>query len=160
MDRRLQLLMFQLDKHLENGRSTLSEQVKRLTYGQYLFLCLVALNTSNRFGISLLEELRERGAPDWGKTKGQKRRDDNRRRPHDESELPSYNSPSGSFLDLSNEGVKQRRAHSPQSEEKSRFRDNFPELKTTREEVERESEPGKGTEFKKATERCPKANSD
>ena len=109
----------------------------------------MALNTSSRFSISLLEELRERGAPDWGKTKGQKRRDDNKRRPHDESELPSYNSPAGSFLDLSNEGVKQRRVNSPQSEEKSKFLGNFPELKTSREEVERECEPGKGTELKK-----------
>ena len=152
--------MFQLDKHLENEGSTLSKQVKRLNYGQYLFLYLVALNTSSRFSISLLEELRERGAPDWGKTKGQKRRDDNKRRPHDESELPSYNSPAGSFLDLSNEGVKHRRVHSPQSEEKSSFLGNFPELNTTREDVERESETRKDTEFKKATERSLKAKPD
>ena len=152
-------MMFQLEKNLENENSTLSKQVKRLTYGQYLFLCLVALNTSNRFGISLLEELRKRGAPDWGKTASQKRRDDNRRKPHDGSELPSYNSPSGSFLDLSNEGVKQRRAHSPQSEEMSRFLGNLSDLNTTREEEEK-GEPRKGNEFKKATERSPKANSD
>ena len=152
--------MFQLDKHLENEGSTLSKQVKRLTYGQYLFLYLVALNTSSRFSISLLQELRERGAPDWGKTKGQKRRDDNKRRPHDESELPSYNSPAGSFLDLSNEGVKQRRTNSPQSEIKSRFLGNYPELKTTREDEEKESEKRQDTESKKATERPLKAKSD
>ena len=102
-----------MDKDLGNETSTLSKQIKRLKYGQFLFLYLVAQNTSYRFSISLLEELKDRGAPDWGKTKGQRLKDERGRRPKDESGPPSYNSRSASPADISNRKSKLQVAQAP-----------------------------------------------
>ena len=102
-----------MDKELGNETSTISKEVKRLNFGQYLFLYFVAHNTSYRFSILLLKELKDRGAPDWAKTKRQKTKDKEKRRQNNDSELPSYNSRSNSFLDISTQGAKQRKAQAP-----------------------------------------------
>lgn len=125
-----------MDKDLVNETSTLSKQVKRLNYGQFLFLYLVAQNTSYHFSISLLEELKDRGAPDWGKSKGQRRKDERGRRPKDESGPPSYNSRSASPADISNRKSKLLAAQAPPLEDKSEIRNKYPELKFTKENEE------------------------
>merc|ERR1711981_837440 len=61
-----------LDKELGVETGPLSKQVKRLNFGQFLFLYFVARNTDTDFCSKLLQELRLKGAPDWAKTKGQK----------------------------------------------------------------------------------------
>ena len=86
----------------------------------------MAHNTSYRFSILLLEELKDRGAPDWVKTKGQKRKDKEKRRPKNESGPPSYNSRSNSLHDISNQGAKQRKAQAPPPEEKSGVPTKYP----------------------------------
>ena len=121
---------------MENEGSRLSKQVKRLNYGQFLFLYLVVLNTSFHFSLSLLEELRLRGAPDWGKTKGQKRKDKDAKRSQDELELPAYDSRSGSYLDVSKQEFNQQTLQDPQLEGKSRYMSNYPELSIQKENIE------------------------
>ena len=106
-----------------------------MNYGQFLFLYLVAQNTSYRFSISLLEELKDRGAPDWGKTKGQRQKDERGRRPKDESGPPSYNSRSSSPA-ISNRKSNIQAAQAPPLEDKSEIRNKYPELKFTKENEE------------------------
>ena len=121
---------------MENEGSRLSKQVKRLNYGQFLFLYLVVLNTSFHFSLSLLEELRLRGAPDWGKTKGQKRKDKDAKRSQDELELPAYESRSGSSLDVSKQEFSQQSLQDSRVEGKSRNISNYPELSIQKENIE------------------------
>ena len=121
---------------MENDTSALSKEVKRLNFGQFLFLYFVAHNTSYRFSILLLEELKYRGAPNWEKTKGQKIKDKEKRRPQNESGPPSYNSRSNSLLDISNQGAKQRKPQAPPPEEKSVLLAKYPELSITQENIE------------------------
>ena len=51
----------------ENGQ--LSKVIRRLNFGQFLFLYFVAKNTSFSFVQELLHKLKIRGAPNWGKGK-------------------------------------------------------------------------------------------
>ena len=96
----------------------------------------MVLNTSYHFSLSLLGELRQRGAPDWGKTKGQKRRDKDAKRSQDELELPAYDSRSGSFLDVSKQEFNHQTLQDHQLEGKSQNMSNYPELSIKKENIE------------------------
>ena len=66
-----------MEKQLgHDTENPLSRQVKRLNFGQFLFLYFVLRNKQNlEFSIKLLEELKCKGVPEWAKTKGQKAKD-------------------------------------------------------------------------------------
>ena len=107
--------------------------VKRLNFGQFLFLYFVARNTDTEFCSKLLQELRLKGAPDWAKTKGQKEKDmmmtefNNSRK---ESGLPSYNS---STANISSKAEMKEEPQAPPLEPKTGLIQRYPELSYTEE---------------------------
>ena len=92
--------LFQLDKELGTDTTQLSREVRRLNFGQFLFLYFVLRNSKTEFCQELLQELRRKGAPEWAKTKGQKKKDkktdelmlNEMKGSRKSSNLPSYNS--------------------------------------------------------------------
>ena len=54
----------------------LAKVLKRLNFGQFLFLYLVARNADFKFGRMLLQKLVLRGAPSWSKSKAMKKKDE------------------------------------------------------------------------------------
>ena len=54
---------------MEDQTGQLSKEIKRLNFGQFLFLYFVARNTSFSFVRELLYKLKIKGAPDWVRAK-------------------------------------------------------------------------------------------
>ena len=122
-----------MEDELENPNGRLAKVIKRLNFGQFLFLYFVARNEDFEFVQELISQLKARGAPEWTKTKGQKKKDSRQEVQTDknliplqnlngaESGPPSYNSSHRpSIVNIESEKEK----HSPQApplEEKPRL---------------------------------------
>ena len=123
-----------MENELENPNGRLAKVIKRLNFGQFLFLYFVARNEDVEFVQELITQLKAHGAPEWAKTKGQKKKDSRQEPQLDknlgmpleklkggESGPPSYNSSHRpSLVNIESETDK----HSPQApplEEKSRL---------------------------------------
>ena len=120
-----------MENELENPNGPLAKVIKRLNFGQFLFLYFVARNEDVEFVQRLITQLKARGAPEWTKTKGQKKKDSRQEAQPDniplqklkgaESGPPSYNSSHRpSLVNVESETDK----HSPQApplEEKPRL---------------------------------------
>ena len=123
-----------MEEELENPNGRLAKVIKRLNFGQFLFLYLVARNEDVEMVKEIITQLKFRGAPEWTKTNGQKKKD-SRQEPQPDKNLgiplqkikgaesgpPSYNSSHRpSLVNIESETDK----HSPQApplEEKSRL---------------------------------------
>ena len=64
-----------MENELENPNGPLAKVIKRLNFGQFLFLYFVARNEDVEFVQELITQLKARGAPEWTKTKGQIKKD-------------------------------------------------------------------------------------
>ena len=114
-----------MENELENPNGRLAKVIKRLNFGQFLFLYFVARNEDVEFVKELITQLKARGAPDWTKTSGQKKKDSRQEAQRDknlgirleklkggESGPPSYNSSHRpSLVNVESETDK----HSPQA---------------------------------------------
>ena len=123
-----------MENELENPNGRLAKVIKQLNFGQFVFLYFVARNEDVEFVRELITQLKARGAPNWAKPKGQKKKDSGQEAQPDknlgipleklkggESAPPSYNSSHRpSLVNVESETEK----HSPQApplEEKSRL---------------------------------------
>ena len=114
-----------MDKELGTDTTQLSREVRRLNFGQFLFLYFVLRNSKTEFCQELLKELRRKGAPDWAKTKGQKKKDQKT-----DANLPSYNSSMSNIPAQSHMGGEPQ---APPLEAKSDLIQNYPDLSFTQE---------------------------
>ena len=64
---------------MEREGGALSREIKRLNFGQFLFLYFVARNTDFEFVQCLLQKLIDEHAPEWSKTKAQKTKDERKK---------------------------------------------------------------------------------
>merc|ERR1712113_1289275 len=64
-----------LENELDREGGALSREIKRLNFGQFLFLYFVARNTDFAFVQCLLKKLIDEHAPEWSKTKAQINKD-------------------------------------------------------------------------------------
>ena len=123
-----------MENELENPNGRLAKVIKRLNFGQFLFLYFVARNEDVEFVQELITQLKARGAPEWTKTKGQKKKDSRQEAQPDknlgipleklkgsESGPPSYNSSHRpSLVNVESETDKPS-PQAPPLEEKSRL---------------------------------------
>ena len=127
-----------MDKELGTDTTQLSREVRRLNFGQFLFLYFVLRNSKTEFCQELLKELRRKGAPDWAKTKGQKKKDqktdelmlNEMKGSRKSSNLPSYNS---SMSNIPAESHMCGEPQAPPLEGKSDLIQNYPDLSFTQE---------------------------
>ena len=122
-----------MEKELGVETGPLSKQVKRLNFGQFLFLYFVARNSDTEFCSKLLQELRLKGAPDWAKTKGQKDKDIRMTEintSRKESALPSYDS---STANIPAQSEMKEEPQAPPLEPKTGLVHRYPELSYTEE---------------------------
>ena len=121
-----------------NEIGPLSKEVRRLNFGQFLFLYLVLRNSKTEFCQELLQELRLKGAPGWSKTKGQEKKDKRTEElmmnemngSRKGSDLPSYNS---SMTNIPKQSRMMEEPQAPPLEPKSGLVEKYPDLSFTQE---------------------------
>ena len=79
--------LFQLVKELEDETGQLSKEIKRLNFGQFLFLYFVASNAPFSFVQELLYELKIKGAPEWVRS-AKKEQKEKKKKPHTNEKVP------------------------------------------------------------------------